>query len=102
LMRPGVQLSEIFRVATEEIRSHGFPNYSRGHYGHSIGLDSFVEEPPFISADEDSILQPNMVICLETPYYADSVGSFQIEDMILITSEGCEIFNSYGYDLLEV
>mgnify|MGYP000011677165 FL=1 len=102
LMRPGVQLSEIFRVATEEIRSHGFPNYSRGHYGHSIGLDSFVEEPPFISADEESILQPGMVMCLETPYYADSVGSFQIEDMILITSEGCEVFNSYGYDLFEV
>ena len=102
LMRPGVKLSEIFRVATEEVRSHGFPNYSRGHFGHSIGLDSFVEEPPFISANEEAELQPGMVMCLETPYYAESLGSFQLEDMILITPDGCEIFNTSGYDLVEV
>ena len=102
LMRPGVKLSEIFRVATEEVRSHGFPNYSRGHFGHSIGLDSFVEEPPFISANEETELQPGMVLCLETPYYAESLGSFQVEDMILITPDGCEIFNTSGYDLVEV
>ena len=102
LMRPGVKLSEIFRVATEEVRSHGFPNYSRGHFGHSIGLDSFVEEPPFISANEETQLQPGMVLCLETPYYAESLGSFQVEDMILITPDGCEIFNTSGYDLVEV
>lgn len=102
LMRPGVKLSEIFRVATEEVRSHGFPNYSRGHFGHSIGLDSFVEEPPFISANEEAELQPGMVMCLEAPYYAESLGSFQIEDMILITQDGCEIFNKSGYDLVEV
>ena len=102
LMRPGVKLSEIFRVATEEVRSHGFPNYSRGHFGHSIGLDSFVEEPPFISANEETQLLPGMVMCLETPYYAESLGSFQVEDMILITPDGCEIFNTSGYDLVEV
>ena len=102
LMRPGVKLSEIFRAATDEVRSHGFPNYSRGHFGHSIGLDSFVEEPPFISANEETELQPGMVLCLETPYYAESLGSFQVEDMILITPDGCEIFNQSGYDLVEV
>jgi len=102
LMRPGVKLSEIFRVTTEEVRSHGFPNYSRGHFGHSIGLDSFVEEPPFISANEETQLLPGMVMCLETPYYAESLGSFQVEDMILITPDGCENFNTSGYDLVEV
>ncbi len=102
LMRPGVKLSEIYRVATEEVRSHGFPNYSRGHFGHSIGLDSFVEEPPFISANEETQLQPGMLLCLETPYYAESLGSFQLEDMILITQDGCEVFNKSGYDLVEV
>ena len=102
LMRPGVKLSNIYRVATEEVRSHGFPNYSRGHFGHSIGLDSFVEEPPFISANEEAVLQPGMVMCLEVPYYAESLGSFQLEDMILITHDGCEVFNKSGYDLLEL
>ncbi len=92
----------MYQAATEEVRSHGFPNYSRGHFGHSIGLDSFVEEPPFISAEEHTELQPGMVLCLEVPYYAESLGSFQLEDMLVITQDGCEIFNTSPYDLIEL
>ena len=102
LMRPGVKLSEVYRTATEAVRDQGFPNYSRGHFGHSIGLDFFVEEPPFISADENREFEPGMVFCLETPCYAESLGSFQIEDMVLITPDGCEIFNTLPYDLVEL
>ena len=102
LMRPGVKLSEVYRVATEEVRSHGFPNYSRGHFGHSIGIDSFAEEPPFISADEHLEFEPGMLFCLETPCYVESLGSFQIEDMILITEDGCENFNTLPYNLVEL
>ena len=102
LMRPGVKLSEVYRVATEEVRAQGFPNYSRGHFGHSIGCDNFAEEPPFISVDEHREFEPGMVFCLETPCYVDSLGSFQIEDMILITEDGCENFNTLPYDLVEL
>ena len=102
IMRPGVKLSEVYRMATEEVRAQGFPNYSRGHFGHSIGLDFFVEEPPFISADEHREFEPGMVLCLETPCYIETLGSFQIEDMVLITQDGCEILNTLPYDLVEL
>ncbi len=102
LMRPGTPISEIYRAADEIMQARGFPGYSRGHYGHSIGLDTFVEEPPFISATEHSELQPGMLFCLETPYYSASLGSYQIEDMILITETGSENFNTLPYDLVEL
>ena len=102
MMRPGVVISEVFRAAAAEVAAQGFPNYSRGHFGHSIGLDTFVEEPPFVSADEHAELQPGMVLCLETPYYSASLGSYQIEDMVLITENGCEFFNTLPYDLVEL
>ena len=102
VMRPGTPISAIYRAADDVMQAHGFPGYSRGHYGHSIGLDTFVEEPPFISANEHSELQPGMLLCLETPYYSASTGSYQIEDMILITENGHENFNTLSYDLVEL
>ena len=95
-------MSELFRVAQEEVRAHGFPNYTRGHFGHSIGLDSWVEEPPSLSAHETTVLEPGMVLAVETPYYGVSVGSFCIEDMVLMTDDGCENFNTLPYDLVEL
>ena len=99
VMRPGTPISAVYRAADDAMQAHGFPGYSRGHYGHSIGLDTFVEEPPFISANEHSELQPGMLLCLETPYYSASTGSYQIEDMILITENGHENFNTLSYEL---
>lgn len=101
-MRPGTPISAVYRAADEVMQARGFPGYSRGHYGHSIGLDTFVEEPPFISATEHSELQPGMLLCLEAPYYSASLGSYQIEDMILITETGHENFNTLSYELVEL
>ena len=102
IMRPGTPISALYQAADDVMRARGFPGYSRGHYGHSIGLDTFVEEPPFISANEHSELQPGMLLCLETPYYSASTGSYQIEDMILITENGHENFNTLSYELVEL
>ncbi len=99
-MRPGTPISAVYRAADDVMQSRGFPGYSRGHYGHSIGLDTFVEEPPFISATEHSELRPGMLLCLEVPYYSASTGSYQIEDMILITENGHENFNTLSYELV--
>ena len=99
-MRPGTPISAVYRAADDVMQSRGFPGYSRGHYGHSIGLDTFVEEPPFISATEHSELRPGMLLCLEVPYYSASLGSYQIEDMILITESGHENFNTLSYEMV--
>ena len=102
VMQPGTPISEVYRAADEVMLARGFSGYSRGHYGHSIGMDTFVEEPPFISANEHSELRPGMLLCLETPYYSASTGSYQIEDMILITENGHENLNTLSYELVEL
>ena len=102
MMKPGIKVSDIAITAEQQVRDSGYPNYTRGHFGHSIGLDDFVEEPPFIASNDNSILVPGMVMCIETPYYSKELGSIQIEDMILITESGHENFNSLSYKLVEV
>ena len=76
MLKPGTSLSDIHTATTTAIRSKGLVNYTRGHFGHSIGMDDLIEEPPYISSDEVLELQAGMVLCVEVPYYSDSLGAF--------------------------
>ena len=91
-MKPGATMREVYTAATEAVRDRGFPNYSRGHVGHSIGLDDQIEEPPYIGPN-DTVLEPGMVLALEVPYYPAGLGGFNIEEVLLITDDGVEAFN---------
>ena len=101
LMTPGRPVADIFRVVEQHVRSHGYPSYTRGHFGHSVGLDSFTEEPPYISADEQSLLAPGMVMAIEAPFYGLANGCIQIEDLVLIGSDGPDVFNRLPTVLLQ-
>lgn len=101
LIRPGVKMQDIFNAAIQAVRANGLPSYSRGHIGHSIGLDDQTEEPPFIGPNE-TVLSENMVICLELPFYPADIGGFNIEDMFLVTSTGCEALTKLTHDLVEI
>ena len=85
----GAVLRDVYAAILETVRCNGLPGYSRGHFGHSIGLDDQIEEPPFIGPNE-TVLKENMVLCLEVPCYPDDVGGFNIEDMLLVTKDGAE------------
>ncbi|MCW0001571.1 Xaa-Pro peptidase family protein [Pararhizobium sp. YC-54] len=98
VLKPGNTMRMVHEIAQETVRSRGLPNYSRGHFGHSIGIDNLIEERPFIGANE-TVFEPGMVVCLELPYYPPSVGSFNIEDMWLITESGAECLNFATRDI---
>jgi Xaa-Pro aminopeptidase len=67
--------------------------------GHSVGLDR-LEERPMISAGETRVLEPNMVLAIELPWYIDGVGGFQCEDIVRVTENGCESFNETTRELV--
>ena len=101
LMKPGTTMREIYSAALATVRDHGFPNYSRGHFGHSVGLDDQIEEPPFIGPN-DTVLEEGMVLALEVPYYPVSVAGFNIEEIVLITPEGAESCNRAPRSLINL
>lgn len=101
-LRPGRPLREVHAAATRAIREAGFRRFSRGHFGHGLGHDTFGEVWPFIAADSDAILEPGMVLAFETPFYVDGEGGFIIEDQFEITATGAEPVWSLSRDLVRL
>jgi len=85
-MKPGVPVSQIFETAMAVTREHGMPHYQRNHVGHGIGLEPY--DPPTINAAGQTVLEPGMVFCVETPYYEHGWGGIQVEDAVEITAGG--------------
>ncbi|OJF91275.1 M24 family metallopeptidase [Pararhizobium antarcticum] len=88
LLRPGKQLRDVHRAASDAIGRAGFPDYTRGHFGHGLGASLGSEEWPFISAKAEIAIEPGMVLAFETPWYVDGVGGMIIENQYLITATG--------------
>ena len=91
LIKPGNALREIHEVVAASMWNQGFETYGRGHFGHGVGSSIWSEEWPFISADSTAVLEPNMVLAFETPWYIDGLGGFIIEDQLLITERDFEV-----------
>ena len=87
---PGVKMCDIFQGTQEAI---GMKNYIRGHHGHSISCDISGEEYPFIAPSENRVFEPGMVMCFETPFYSSTRHTYNIEDTLLITETGIELFS---------
>ncbi|RIK38407.1 MAG: hypothetical protein DCC55_21150 [Chloroflexi bacterium] len=102
VLQPGQRFCDVFFAIHKAVRAAGFPSYARGHVGHSIGSDVDGEEWPWISATEERVLKPGMVLAFEVPYYINGIGGFQNEDDILITESGHESFNTLPLELVQV
>jgi Xaa-Pro aminopeptidase len=100
--RPGGNLRSVHHAAQETMRKLGYPAYTRGHVGHGIGSSVWLEEWPYISGDADLIIQPNMVFSYELPYYINGIGSFIIEDQLVIAEKGPQSMNALPKSYLEV
>jgi Xaa-Pro dipeptidase len=98
VMQPGTPICRIYQAARETLDRHGLSRHARGHFGHSVGLDRRIEEPPFICSSEKTLLEKGMVLAVETPFYFEGIGKFQIEDMVLMGESGPEIMNTLSKD----
>jgi Xaa-Pro aminopeptidase len=95
-IRPGVEFSKIFRIGQNVVRKT-FPQYQRHHLGHGIGLST--HEKPFIKPNGKGFFRPRMVFTLELPYYIAGFGGFNIEDVFIVTEDGCEAISTIDRSL---
>ena len=93
---PGVRCSDLARLAHETLGKRGYPMLAP-QAGHGIGRD--VHEPPYLAEWDTTELRPGMVLDLEPAMRVAGVGSVNIEDMVLVTENGCDVLTSYPREL---
>ncbi len=88
IIKPGLKVSDLFKDIVATVQREGIPHFARSHVGHGIGVDGY--DPPNISENSTDVLEENMVVCIETPYYELGFAGLQVEDMVRVTKDGAE------------
>ncbi len=88
--KPGVTFAELFSKGYNIVQQK-YPNYLRGHLGHSISLGPATAEDPYISIQNQRKLVAGMILAIEVPCYMTDYNGFNIEDMVLISDTGTEV-----------
>jgi len=96
LIRPGVNGREVFEAVCRHYEDNGYATYLREGrmpemgfihgLGHGVGLE--IHEAPLLSR-RDETLREGQVITVEPGLYHPELGGVRIEDMALVTADGC-------------
>ena len=87
-IKPGIVCKDIDKVARDIIDSAGFEGKFGHGLGHSVGID--IHENPSFNTRCETLTKPGMVITVEPGIYLENEFGVRIEDMIIVTENGCE------------
>lgn len=85
--KAGVTGKAVDAAAREVIRQAGFGEYFTHSFGHGVGVE--IHEAPNAASNSDTPLPAGAVISAEPGIYIPGKLGVRIEDVILITPEGC-------------
>ena len=96
-VRPGVPLSQLDKIARDIITAGGYGPCFTHRLGHGCGID--CHEPPDVSGTSDAVCRPGMVFSIEPGIYLPGEFGVRIEDLVMVTEDGCEVLNKYPKEL---
>ena len=99
--KPGNRMCDVDKACRDYIASKGYGAYFTHRTGHSIGLED--HEVGDVSSANEAVIQPGQVFSVEPGIYLLDEGiGVRIEDLVLITEDGCEVLNQVTKDLIVV
>jgi len=94
----GARACDVNAACRKPIEDAGLGPYFRHRMGHGIGLD--VHEKPFISAEDETLLQPSMTFTDEPSIIIPGAFSVRIEDIVVCEEHGGRMLNDYDASLV--
>lgn len=96
-IKPGVPLMELDNTARNLITEKGYGPQFNHRLGHFIGLAE--HEFGDVSSVNTTPAVPGMIFSIEPGIYVAGDTGVRVEDLVLVTEDGCEVLNHYSKEL---
>ncbi|WP_066674824.1 M24 family metallopeptidase [Clostridium septicum] len=96
-VKDGVKFSEIDKAARGHIEDAGYGEYFTHRTGHSIGIE--CHDFGDVSSVNNDEVKSGMIFSIEPGIYLKDNFGVRIEDLVLVTKNGCEVLNSVTKDI---
>ncbi len=98
--RPGATASQVDAAARQVLADAGLGEAFLHRTGHGIGVS--VHEEPYIAPGNDLVLREGMAFSIEPGIYFAGEWGARIEDIVVLTADGCERLNVAPHALTAV
>jgi len=95
-IKAGVKAGDLYQLVVSVMKKEGF-HLIYSMVGHGIGLH--VHEPPYITAEDETILEEGMTVAVEIALSKEKNFWFNCEDVVLVTKEGSETLTDLNRDI---
>ncbi|WP_082586524.1 M24 family metallopeptidase [Microbacterium sp. Root280D1] len=99
-VRPGATAEAVDAAARSVLAEAGLGEAFLHRTGHGIGVS--VHEEPYIAPGNDLVLREGMAFSIEPGIYFAGRWGARIEDIVVVTADGCERLNVAPHDLRAV
>lgn len=91
MIKPGVRLCDIDAAARDLIEAAGYGPQFNHRLGHFIGQTD--HEQGDVSRTNTAVAKPGMIFSIEPGVYLTGRFGVRVEDLVLVTEDGCEVLN---------
>jgi Xaa-Pro aminopeptidase len=97
-VRPGTTGRDVDAACRSIISDAGLGEWFSHGTGHGVGL--LIHEDPYNTAASADVLADGDVVTVEPGVYRGGFGGIRVEDLVVVTSDGCRVLTSSPKDSL--
>ena len=96
-VKEGVKFSDIDKAARDHIEKAGYGEFFTHRTGHSIGIEG--HDFGDVSSINHEEVKAGMIFSIEPGIYIKDDFGVRVEDLVLVTKDGCQVLNSVSKEV---